>query len=127
MLLRLPSVSISSFMSSIPSAKVIQLRRFISLSTCMVTFLRFSIPYIDSFFSVISAVDDIEFLFVTVIVSVHESLKVSHDLMSCQLNFNATSHDSKLSSFQDAIISSQNSNWLLLIVTVTPQKTFTSY
>lgn len=58
--------------------------------------------------SVISAVDVLSFLLVIVIVRVHASFNVSHELMSFQLKESETLHDSRLSSFHDAITSSQN-------------------
>jgi hypothetical protein len=53
--------------------------------------------------NLMSAVDVSEFLLVMVIVSVHESSIVSHDLISLHSKVSETLHDSKFSSFHDAM------------------------
>lgn len=93
----------------------------------MLAFCRVSSPKIASFVRVISAFDVFECLLVMLSTSVHASFIVSHDLISCQLSLREIVHDSGLSSFRDAITSSQNSSWSLPMFTVTPQKIFTSY
>ena len=108
-------------------AKVSQLSRFTSWSTCIFRLLRFSIPKITSLIRETSIEDDLPSSSVTVRISFHGVFMVVHELISAQLNVRKTLQCGVLSSFHDAIVSSHIKSWLFCISMVFHQNMFTEF